>query len=165
MATEIPAETMRACARAMTAARAVADCGNPSAKSDVAVGLQLLTAATQGALYNVATNIGSLKDAAVADRIVSEVKATMQEPMEAVRSIYSSGGVFELMKEAAQRFGVAAHGQPPSSVSPEVLIPPAMHLLQRIGTAEARRALEAFAGSPDAATRTAATTALAQFPA
>jgi formiminotetrahydrofolate cyclodeaminase len=163
VATDVPAETMAACARAVTAARAVAECGLPSAKSDVAVGVQLLMTAMQGALYNVAVNIGSLKDPVIADRIVTQVQATLQAPLEAVHTIYTTGGVRELMEEAARRFGGAVHGQPPPDVPPHVLVPPAMQLLQRIGTAEARQALEAFARSANEATRTAASAALSKF--
>jgi len=163
VATEAPAETMQACARAVAAARDVADSGNPSARSDVAVGMQLLMTAMQGALYNVAANIGRLKDAAVVEDIVGRVKATMQTPAEAMKNIYTGSAVRELMKDVAQRFGGGLHGQPPANVTPDMLIPPAMNVLARIGTPEARQALQVFAGSANAATRTAATDALAKF--
>jgi formiminotetrahydrofolate cyclodeaminase len=68
VATEVPLETLLACARAMACAVTVAECGNPSANSDVGVGLQLLTSAIAGARFNIETNIGSLTDTAVAQR-------------------------------------------------------------------------------------------------
>jgi len=63
-ATEIPLETLRACAHALEHARVVADCGNRSAESDVGVALGLLKAAASGAAANVRSNLGGLKDEA-----------------------------------------------------------------------------------------------------
>ena len=63
-ATEIPLETLRACAAALEHARAVADHGNRSAESDVGVALGLLKAAAVGAAANVRANLGGLKDEA-----------------------------------------------------------------------------------------------------
>ena len=59
---------MRACAAAINAARAVVEHGNPSARSDIAVGIQTLMLAVQGAMFNVEANIGGLKDPAVVER-------------------------------------------------------------------------------------------------
>jgi formiminotetrahydrofolate cyclodeaminase len=69
VATEVPLETLQACASAMACAVTVAECGNPSANSDVGVALQLLTSAIAGARFNIETNIGSLTDTAVVQRI------------------------------------------------------------------------------------------------
>ena len=63
-ATEIPLETLRACAKALEHARVVADCGNRSAESDVGVAIGLLKAAAKGAAANVRSNLGGLKDEA-----------------------------------------------------------------------------------------------------
>jgi len=63
-ATEIPLETLRACAHALEHARVVADCGNRSAESDVGVAFGLLRAAANGAAANVRSNLGGLKDEA-----------------------------------------------------------------------------------------------------
>jgi len=63
-ATEIPLETLRACANALEHARVVADCGNRSAESDVGVAIGLLKAAARGAAANVRSNLGGLKDEA-----------------------------------------------------------------------------------------------------
>jgi len=63
-ATEIPLETLRACADALAHSRPVADCGNPSAASDVGVAIGLLTAAAEGAAANVRINLTGLKDEA-----------------------------------------------------------------------------------------------------
>src|SRR5688572_14231448 len=61
-ATEIPLETLRACAGALEHARAVADYGNRSADSDVGVAIGLLKAAAAGAAANVRINLEGLKD-------------------------------------------------------------------------------------------------------
>lgn len=63
-ATEIPLETLRACAEALTHSRAVAEYGNQSAESDVGVAIGLLKAAAEGAAANVLINLTGLKDAA-----------------------------------------------------------------------------------------------------
>ena len=63
-ATEIPLQTLRACADALTHARAVANCGNQSAASDVGVAIGLLRAAAEGAAANVRINLTGLKDEA-----------------------------------------------------------------------------------------------------
>ena len=61
-ATDIPLETLRACAGALEHARAVADYGNRSADSDVGVAIGLLKAAAAGAAANVRINLEGLKD-------------------------------------------------------------------------------------------------------
>jgi formiminotetrahydrofolate cyclodeaminase len=63
-ATEIPLETLRACAKALEHARAVADYGNRSAESDTGVAIGLLKAAANGAAANVRINLEGLKDEA-----------------------------------------------------------------------------------------------------
>ncbi len=63
-ATEIPLETLRACADALAHSRTVADHGNQSAASDVGVAIGLLRAAADGAAANVRINLTGLKDEA-----------------------------------------------------------------------------------------------------
>lgn len=63
-ATEVPLETLRACATALAHSRAVADYGNQSAESDVGVAIGLLKAAAEGAAANVLINLTGLKDEA-----------------------------------------------------------------------------------------------------
>ena len=63
-ATDVPLETLRACAEALTHARPVTDYGNPSATSDVGVAIGLLKAAAEGAAANVRINLAGLKDEA-----------------------------------------------------------------------------------------------------
>lgn len=61
-ATEVPLATLRACAQAVDAGRAVASHGNRSAASDVGVAFGLLKAAADGAAANVRINLDSIKD-------------------------------------------------------------------------------------------------------
>jgi formiminotetrahydrofolate cyclodeaminase len=63
-ATEVPLETLRACADALAHSRTVADHGNQSAASDVGVAIGLLRAAAEGAAANVRINLTGLKDEA-----------------------------------------------------------------------------------------------------
>lgn len=72
-ATEIPLETLRACAEALTHSRAVAEYGNQSAESDVGVAVGLLKAAAEGAAANVLINLTGLKDAAFTGATAAEL--------------------------------------------------------------------------------------------
>ena len=62
-ATEVPLQTLRACAAALEPARVVLQHGNASAESDTGVAIGLLKAAAAGAAANVRINLGGLKDA------------------------------------------------------------------------------------------------------
>jgi formiminotetrahydrofolate cyclodeaminase len=68
-----PLEVMRACANASIRAIPIASFGNPSAASDVQVGLELLTAGLRGAKLNVEINLESVKDTTYAAAIREEV--------------------------------------------------------------------------------------------
>jgi len=61
-ATDIPLQTLRACADALAQSRIVAEHGNPSAASDAGVAIGLLEAAADGAAANVRINLAGLKD-------------------------------------------------------------------------------------------------------
>jgi methenyltetrahydrofolate cyclohydrolase len=63
-ATDAPLETLRAVAETVGHAKAVAQCGNPAATSDVRVALELLEAAAAGASANVEINLSSIEDEA-----------------------------------------------------------------------------------------------------
>ena len=78
-ATEIPLETLRACANALEHGRVVAAHGNQSAESDVGVGIGLLKAAANGAAANVRSNLGGLKDEAFKTATEAET-ARLLEP-------------------------------------------------------------------------------------
>jgi formiminotetrahydrofolate cyclodeaminase len=72
-ATDAPLETLRTAAEAMKLARTVAECGNPSAASDVRVALELLEAASAGATANVEINLSALSDEAYRTSTASAV--------------------------------------------------------------------------------------------
>jgi formiminotetrahydrofolate cyclodeaminase len=67
-ATEAPLETARATAALVPLARAIAEHGNPNAKSDVAVAIGLAMTAHAGGKINVEANLGSVTDAAFVDQ-------------------------------------------------------------------------------------------------
>jgi formiminotetrahydrofolate cyclodeaminase len=67
-----PLAVMRACATAAEQGVVVAGLGNPSASSDVQVGLELLGAGLRGAKLNVEINLGSVKDADHVARVKNE---------------------------------------------------------------------------------------------
>jgi formiminotetrahydrofolate cyclodeaminase len=73
VAIDAPLDVMRACHEAMGHAAAIGALGNPNASSDVQVGQELLGAGLRGARLNVDINLGSIKDAAYAERVRQEV--------------------------------------------------------------------------------------------
>jgi formiminotetrahydrofolate cyclodeaminase len=80
---------MRAAAAAAEQAVVIATLGNPSASSDVGVGLELLNAALRGAKLNVEINLGSVKDAdyvANAGRDVTEFERAIGHESVAARA-------------------------------------------------------------------------------
>jgi formiminotetrahydrofolate cyclodeaminase len=111
VATEVPLETFRTCARALQSGRAVATHGNSAARSDIAVGVQALTTAMDGALFNVEINIGSLKDPAIVGRFTADLRAAQGEATTATRDIYAQASVLELVQQAGARLG--GHGRFP----------------------------------------------------
>lgn len=159
-ATEVPLETMQASLDALRAAHAVATHGNPSALSDVSVGAHLLMSALSGAMLNVGVNIGSLKDAAVADRIKQDVVAALKASSEATKVIFTSEPIAELTRDVQTKLGLPLHAPPTG----DQLVTSLVGLLRHIGTADTKRALEVLAESPAPVMRAAATDALAKFP-
>jgi methenyltetrahydrofolate cyclohydrolase len=73
-ATDIPLSVMRLSAAALEHAAAVEAYGNPSAASDVGVAIALLNAGRHGAQLNVETNLGSLNDQDLVERIRRDAK-------------------------------------------------------------------------------------------
>jgi glutamate formiminotransferase/formiminotetrahydrofolate cyclodeaminase len=61
-ATEAPLDILRALREAAVHGRTVAHCGNPSAGSDVRVGLELIEAAAAGAAANIDVNLAGIDD-------------------------------------------------------------------------------------------------------
>lgn len=104
-ATDVPLETMRVCAEALAAGVAVAEHSNPSAKSDVAVGVGLLMQALQGGFYNVEVNLESLNDPQAVDSITQGVRTLLTSAGESVRHVYQSPSFVELVKATSARIG------------------------------------------------------------
>lgn len=73
-AAEVPLDVMRACQAGLVNAIDVAKCGNPAAGSDVAVAVELLTAATRSAALNVRVNLKSIREVGYADGARAEVE-------------------------------------------------------------------------------------------
>ena len=74
VATDVPMETARASASLITIARVVAERGNPNAKSDTAVAVQMAQVGMGGALANVEVNVDSVGDEAYATRLRNELE-------------------------------------------------------------------------------------------
>lgn len=74
-AIDTPLAVMRACEQAVGHGEIVARHGNPSASSDVQVGLELLGAGLRGARLNVAINLSSVKEAAYVADVTREAEA------------------------------------------------------------------------------------------
>jgi formiminotetrahydrofolate cyclodeaminase len=145
LATNVPLETYLASTGVVKELGVVAEAGNPSARSDIAVAMQLLMTASQGALLNIEANAGSLSDQAFLDDVVRRVKDSNASSTAAMSRAGTSAGFVELFKQVAARFELG-HGQPPPR---EVLVKGAIHGLKMMGSADARAALEALAASTD----------------
>ena len=163
LATEVPVETCQAVNGVVREVGRVAEAGNPSAGSDIAVALQLLSVAGQGALFNIEANIGSVSDADFVAEITRRVKDSSSGAFEAVRQAYQTGGIIDLMKSMARRFG-SLHGPHGGEKPPaDAVIRAAIEALLRAGSTDARRALEALAQSADQKIAQQAAEALARF--
>jgi formiminotetrahydrofolate cyclodeaminase len=106
VAAEVPLETARVCAAVVHTGRTVAQYGNLSAKSDIAVALQALGAGMQSAWFNVEINLGSIKDPAVVDAIVAEMRQITQQNAESWMDVLRDAGVVDLMKATGTRLGL-----------------------------------------------------------
>jgi methenyltetrahydrofolate cyclohydrolase len=71
-ATDVPLDVVRWSAQALEQAAVVAQHGHRAAGSDIGVAVALLVAGGRGALMNVETNLGGVKDAAYVETVRSE---------------------------------------------------------------------------------------------
>jgi formiminotetrahydrofolate cyclodeaminase len=160
LATDVPVDTMLVCGEVMDEAVDVAEASNPSARSDIAVGMQTLTTAIQGALLNVEANIGSITDQTFVADVSSRIRNSAAIRSEPMLKVYKSAGIFEMFRQATKRLGIE-HGHPPGGGDPkEMWMRSAIELLRRVDSADAHRALEALAVSTDDATARLAKDAL-----
>ena len=73
-AAEVPLDVMRACQAGLVKAIDVAKSGNPAAASDVAVAVELLTAAARSAALNVRVNLKSIREVGYVDGVRAEAE-------------------------------------------------------------------------------------------
>jgi formiminotetrahydrofolate cyclodeaminase len=88
-ATEVPLDVMRACHALAREASIVGQHGNPAARSDVAVALELLSAALRGAASNVRTNLHGIHDVGIVEGVRDEVRhleSSMEEAIARARA-------------------------------------------------------------------------------
>jgi methenyltetrahydrofolate cyclohydrolase len=163
VATEVPVETVRACAMVIDQARAVAQYGNPSARSDVAVGIQTLMVAIQSAMFNVETNIGSLKDPAIVEQITENLRALQRTMQAAGETIFKDANLIELYTSMAKRLGSTHGPAADEAAAADRLAQGLASGLLHLGSPEARQALEALAASQNAAVARSASAALQRF--
>ena len=71
-AIDVPMDTMRCCQQALRGALVVAEGGNVHARTDTAIGVELLLTGLHGAGMNVDVNMPSVTDADYADRVREE---------------------------------------------------------------------------------------------
>jgi formiminotetrahydrofolate cyclodeaminase len=77
VATEVPLETMGACAALLKIAETVRANGNSNAASDVSVAIELARAGLKGARFNVDINLGGITDTALAASLRERADALM----------------------------------------------------------------------------------------
>lgn len=163
VATEVPVETVRACAAVLSGARAVAAYGNPSARSDIAVGVQTLLIAVQAALFNVETNIGSIKDPAIVEQITQDLRALQHAMSESGQAVFQEAGLAELMMQIGKRIGGHGGHKEGEPAFEEMRARGLTEAIRHLGSPEARQALEALARSADETIAKAAKSALERF--
>ena len=112
VAAEVPLETGRVCSAVVRAGRTVAQYGNLSAKSDIAVALQALGAGMQSAWFNVEINLGSIKDPAIVDGIVVEMRRITRENAQSWMEVLRDAGVVDLIKATGTRLGFTDRHEP-----------------------------------------------------
>lgn len=86
-ATRSPLKTMEHCLITMRYALAVAERGNPNALSDGYVAFLAASAGFEGALWNVAINLGSIKDDGFKQEALAQVERLRAEKAEVERAI------------------------------------------------------------------------------
>jgi len=78
-ATQVPLRTMKAAFQAFDLAEAMIMEGNPNSVTDAGVGALCIRTAVYGAYLNVKINAGGLKDKAIAETLLSEASALLQQ--------------------------------------------------------------------------------------
>lgn len=91
-ATDIPLETFRAAGALIPLGRVVAEHGNPNAKSDASVAIQMAMTAVSGAFANVEINLDGIGDAPFAADTRLALKSEMMEAGKLLKPIYEALG-------------------------------------------------------------------------
>ncbi len=89
-ATEIPMRVARAAAEVLELLEVLAKIGNPNARCDAAVGVQMAFTSLKGAQYNVLTNIRGIKDKEFAENCRKEVSELVRKGQEILRQVDSA---------------------------------------------------------------------------
>ena len=109
-AARAPLQTLRVCTAGVDHATAVVSFGSPSAATDVAVGFNLISSGSMGALLNIDANLDGL-DPQVREEIVAEVKQLSENSKASAKRAISTEFA-ALYRRMAERFGLS-HGRPP----------------------------------------------------
>ena len=91
-AAEVPLDVMRACQAGLVKAIDVARSGNPAAASDVAVAVELLTAAARSAALNVRVNLKSIREVGYVDGVRAEAERLEISAAELVSDVKAALG-------------------------------------------------------------------------
>jgi glutamate formiminotransferase/formiminotetrahydrofolate cyclodeaminase len=78
-ATQVPLKTMQVCFSGYEIAQAMVEKGNPNSVTDAGVGALCIRAAIYGAYLNVKINASGLKDKIVAEKLVADANAILQQ--------------------------------------------------------------------------------------
>jgi glutamate formiminotransferase/formiminotetrahydrofolate cyclodeaminase len=78
-ATQIPLKTMQVCFSGYEIAQAMVEKGNPNSVTDAGVGALCIRTAIYGAYLNVKINASGLKDKSMAEKLVAEANAVLQQ--------------------------------------------------------------------------------------
>jgi glutamate formiminotransferase/formiminotetrahydrofolate cyclodeaminase len=78
-ATQVPLKTMQVCFSGYEIAQAMVEKGNPNSVTDAGVGALCIRTAIYGAYLNVKINASGLKDKVIAEKLVAEATAILQQ--------------------------------------------------------------------------------------
>jgi formiminotetrahydrofolate cyclodeaminase len=86
-AADVPLETARTCVQVIDIARVIAEKGNKKSISDAAVSVLIAQAGVQSAMFNVRTNLSSIKDTEFTQKVSTELHDLLQNTMEKTAAI------------------------------------------------------------------------------
>lgn len=89
LATHSPLQVLRRSLQALRATGTLVGISNTNAASDLGTGAAMLRAAAQGAWLNILINLGGLRDADAAHRLLAEAKAMYDEALEKADAVFA----------------------------------------------------------------------------